>query len=501
MSASLENAPRLSEATLSGLRKDVRRPGFDRGGVSIGQVHLGAGAFFKAHLAPHTQTALEEADGNWAICGASLRSPEARDTLAPQDNLFTVTEKDGAGARTSLVTVLKEMLVAPENPAALIGAIADPAVRIVTATITEKGYCLNPASSGLDFDHPDVKHDLENPAAPKTAIGLLAAAIDKRIAARAPLTVVSCDNLPGNGALFKNAVRDFIGEAYPGAASAFDDHVRFPSTMVDRITPATTDEDRRDVFMNTGLYDAAAVVTEPFTQWVIEDRFAAGRPQWESAGALLVADVAPYETAKLRLLNGAHSALAYLGYLMGCDYVSDAMAQPELAAFIRAMQEEEIAPSFPAPADLPLGPYIADLNTRFRNPALKHRTWQIAMDGSQKLPQRWVETIRAQLARGGPVNRLPLGVAAWTQYVSGVDEKGAAIDVRDPMAERLKRIGAEAGGDPADRARAFLSIREIFGSDLLQSALFTKLLTDAIALLRAEGAAAAVMKINRENGR
>ncbi|PQA89768.1 mannitol dehydrogenase [Marinicaulis flavus] len=478
---------------------DVTRPAFDRAAAAIGQVHLGAGAFFKAHLAPYTQTAIEEAGGDWAVCGASLRSPDARDALEPQDNLFTVTEKDGDSAQTSLMTILKDMHVAPENPAALIGAIADPAIKIVTATITEKGYCLNPASSGLDFDHPDVKHDLENPAAPKTAIGLLAAAIHKRVAARAPLTVLSCDNLPGNGALFKNAVRDFIMEADPGATAALDEFVRFPSSMVDRITPATTDEDRREVMTRTGLFDAAAVVTEPFTQWVIEDDFVAERPQWEAGGALLAADVAPYETAKLRLLNGAHSAIAYLGYLMGCETVSDAMARPDVAAFVRALQEDEIAPTVPAPANMPLGPYIEDLAQRFRNPALKHRTWQIAMDGSQKLPQRWVKTIRAQLENSGPLNRLSLAVAAWTQYVTGVDERGTPIDVRDPMATRLKRIGAEAGGDPAEQARAFLSIREIFGTDLIQSARFTQTLENAIALLRGEGAEAAVKKVNREN--
>lgn len=498
MTTSTDTPPRLSEATLAQLKKDVKRPDFDRSEISVGQVHLGVGAFFKAHLGPYTQAAIDKDGGDWAVCGASLRSAGVRDALAAQDNLFTVTEKDGSGANATLVSILKETLVAPENPQALIAAMADPAVKIVTATITEKGYCLNTATAGLDFGHADIKHDLENPRAPKSAAGLIAAAVARRAETRAPLTVMSCDNLPGNGDRFRNIVRDFVAETYPQHLAALDDLVRFPSTMVDRITPATTEADLRDTESITGLRDEAAVVTEPFTQWVIENDFAAERPRWESGGALLVADVAPYEMAKLRLLNGPHSAIAYLGYLAGCEYVSDAMANPDIAAFVRALQEKEIAPTVPAPKDLPLGAYIDDLNQRFRNPALKHRTWQIAMDGSQKLPQRLAATICAQLERGGPLNRLALAVAGWTQYVSGVDEKGNAIDVRDPLAERLMRVGAEAGDNPTTRARAFLSLGEIFGPDLIASERFTNALAAAIRDLRERGASAAIKKINGE---
>ena len=283
MTASFETAPRLCEATLPQLHKNVARPAFNSSDIAVGQVHLGVGAFFKAHLAPYTQTAIERAGGDWAIFGASLRSPEAYNSLAPQDNLFTATEKDGDGARARLLTVLRKMMTAPDNPAALIAAMAEPSVKIITATITEKGYCLDPKSSGLDFDHPDIRHDLAHSASPRTAVGLLAAALAKRAEAKAPVTILSCDNLPGNGALFQRAVRDFISEAYPKAAPALDELARFPSTMVDRITPAATDQDRREVLALTGLRDDAAVVTEPFTQWVIEDDFAAERPHWESA--------------------------------------------------------------------------------------------------------------------------------------------------------------------------------------------------------------------------
>lgn len=492
MTAIPENTPRLSEKTLKRLKSGVNVPKFDRCNIAVGQVHLGVGAFFKAHLAPYTQHAIQNTGENWGVCGVSLQSPTARNALAPQDCLFTVTEKDGDGASVDVVSILKDMLVAPENPQAVVNAIAEPAVKIVTLTVTEKGYCLDPATNALQHGHPDILHDLKNAPGPRTSIGILAAAIKKRIEARESLTILSCDNLSENGARLQAAAKEFIAEAYPDILPAIDDLVRFPSTMVDRITPAATDEDRREVSGLTGLYDEAAVVTEPFTQWVIEDAFSTERPDWESAGALIVSDVAPYELVKLRLLNGAHSTIAYLGYLMGYEFVSDAMADPDFSLFILDMQNKEIAPTLSAPPDLPLAPYIEELNERFRNPALRHRTWQIAMDGSQKLPQRLVQTIRAQLNQHGPIERLSLAIAAWTQYVSGTDESGAAIDVRDPMAERLIKIGREAGNDPDDRARAFLSITEIFGPDLILSERFYSALSDAIGVLQEFGARRAI---------
>lgn len=491
-------AARLNDRTLKEVGGPVSLPQFDRRETGIGQVHLGVGAFFKAHLAQYTQAAIERAGGDWGVVGASLRSPQARDELAPQDNLFTVMEKDGAGSKITVNGVLKSMLVAPENPEALIAAIADPNVKVVTATITEKGYCLDPATSALDFDHPDIKHDLENRESPRSAIGILAAAIAKRIAARTPVTVISCDNLSNNGARLKNAVCDFLLAGDRGSAAAIEEFVHFPATMVDRITPATTDDDRDDVARHIGLRDEAAVVTEPFTQWVIENDFAGDRPKWEEAGALLVSDVAPFELAKLRLLNGAHSALAYLGYLAGCEFVSDAMANRDLSRFVRNMQHIEIAPTLTAPREMPLAPYIDALELRFRNPALKHRTWQIAMDGSQKLPQRLVDTVRAQLGCNGPIGRLALAIAAWTQYVSGVDENNRAIDVRDPLSAQLKAISDEAGADPDTRARAFLSLHAVFGDDLIRSDRFCGTLASAIANLRNHGAAGAVRRANEE---
>ena len=268
--------------------------------------------------------------------------------------------------------------------------------------------------------------------------------------------------------------------------------------MVDRIVPATTDEDIKNLPALIGAHDASPVKTEPFMQWVIEDHFAGDRPDWAGAGALLVDEVAPYELAKLRLLNGPHSAIAYLGYLAGHEYVADAMASPSFAAFVTQLQEQEIAPVTPEPDQMPLAPYMQDLRARFSNTALQHRTWQIAMDGSQKLPQRLLNTIRARLDAGASIKRLSLAVAAWTQYVSGTDEQGNKIDVRDPMAETLRLTSENAGTDPEKRAAAFLSIQEIFGSDLPASTLFQQELADAIRLLQTQGAAGAVQTVSQE---
>ncbi|MBB5518997.1 mannitol dehydrogenase family protein [Amphiplicatus metriothermophilus] len=478
------------------MRGGVVRPALDRRKLGAGQVHLGVGAFFKAHLAPYTQQAIERAGGGWGVIGVSLRRPDARDELAPQDHLFTVTETDAAGPRTTLIGVLKDMLVAPENPGAVVDALADPAVKIVTLTITEKGYCLDPASGALDENHPDIRRDLAHPEAPRTAAGLIAAALKKRLAARAPLAVLSCDNLSSNGARLRASVRRFAELWDPALARAVDDITAFPNTMVDRITPATTPADLDKIAERIGLRDEAAVVAEPFTQWVIEDRFMAARPAWEEAGALIVDDVAPYELAKLRLLNGAHSTIAYLGQLAGYDHVADVMAEPAFASFIAAMQTEEIAPTLRPVEGLAYETYIDALLERFRNPALRHRTAQIAMDGSQKLPPRLLETARAQLERGGPIERIALAIAAWIECLRGVDRRGAPIEINDPLADRLMRLSAEAGDDPEERAAAFLRFREVFGADLADSGRFRAALARGLAALRADGVIAAVKRIN-----
>ena len=343
----------------------------------------------------------------------------------------------------------------------MIAALADPATAIVSLTVTEKAYCRDPASGDLDIDHPDIRHDLEHREAPRSPLGLLTAGIvEQRENGTKPFTVLCCDNLPANGRTIHRLLRQFAGLRGSDLAAFISGEIACPDTMVDRIVPATTNTDRARVAAALGVADAWPIVTEPFTQWVIEDRFTLGRPAWDRVGATMVRDVGPFEAMKLRMLNASHSALAYLGYLAGADTIADAMRDPRLAAFAARVMDEAAA-TLPPGLDTPT--YARSLLTRCRKPALRHRTWQIAMDGSQKLPQRVLATMGDRLARGWSVDTHALIVAAWMRYVSGTDETGKPIDVRDPMADTLAAIAADAGPAPERLVPALLGIRAIFG--------------------------------------
>ncbi|WP_208179729.1 mannitol dehydrogenase family protein [Sinorhizobium medicae] len=479
---------RLSQETLDRLPASVKSPAYDLGAVAVGIVHLGIGAFHRAHQAALTDALLAE-DPSWGICGVSLRSPDTRDALRPQDGLYTLAVKDGAGTDFSVIGSVVELLCAPEDPEAVLRRMADPATRIVSLTITEKGYCHNPATGTLDENHPDIAHDLANPACPRSAIGFIVEAISRRVRAGiAPFALLSCDNLPGNGNVLKRIVEQFA-ELRDPALAALVRNVASPSTMVDRIVPATTDADRSAVAEALGLEDAWPIMTEPFRQWVIEDDFPLGRPAWEKAGALFVDDVSAFEFMKLRLLNGSHSTLAYLGYLAGAETVADAMALPGMQALIEGLMREEVSPTLPELPGFDLPAYRSELLLRFRNPALRHRTWQIAMDGSQKLPQRLLGTIRDRLQAGAGYDRLALGVAAWMRYARGLDEAGGTIDVRDPHAGRIAELAR--GLDEPDRiVDALLTMADVFGTDLPASAPLRSALIKALAGLLQHGSAA-----------
>ena len=468
----------------------------DRAALRTGIVHLGLGAFVRAHIATYTEDVLAEEPGDWGIAGVSLKRPDQRDRLAPQDGLYTALQRDGAGVTARIVGCVRQTLVAPENPAAVVAAMAAGTCRIVSLTITEKGYCHDPATGRLDASHPDIVQDRTSPDAPRSAVGLIVAALRQRRAAGiAPFTVLCCDNLPHNGRLVAGLVRDFAALGDAPLAGWIEANVAFPSTMVDRIVPAATEQEVTDAAQATGLYDAAPVSHEPFRQWVIEDRFVGGlRPAWERAGAQLVSDVAPYEHMKLRLLNGVHSALAYLGYLAGYETIPDVVADGTFRAYAAALWEEIIA-VVPAPPGVDLRAYAADLLRRFENQAIRHRTWQIAMDGSQKLPQRLLGTVRERLADRLPIPALALAVASWVRYVGGVDESGRPIDVRDPLAAKLRATLDAAGSEPAQRIAAILGEASIFGEDLPRSAAFAAALTDAYACLLAEGARASAARL------
>jgi fructuronate reductase len=484
--------PRLNAERLGSLPAAVVRPRYDRTAVTCGIVHLGIGAFHRAHQAVYTEDVLDAGDHRWGILGASLRSPDTRDALTPQDSLYTIAVRDSGHEMLRVVGSILDVMVGPEDPAALIARMSDPAVAIVSLTVTEKGYCHDPATGRLDEKHPDVVHDLANPEAPRSALGYLAAAIARRRAAGvSPFTVMSCDNLPANGRTAKRILTRFAELVSPELGRHVAEDIAFPDTMVDRIVPATTDADRTHVGQVLGLADAWPVITEPFTQWVIEDHFVAGRPAWETAGATLVSDVAPYEAMKLRLLNGSHSAIAYLGYLASHETVADAMADPAIAAYVAALMEDTtVTLTLPAGADV--AGYKASLIDRFRNTALKHRTWQIAMDGSQKLPQRLLGTIRDRLDRGLPIARHALAVAAWMRYATGTDERGNPIDVRDPLAGDFAGIAREAGPVAERLAPALMGVRVVFGEDLAGDERFRTAVTQALGELYAKGAKATV---------
>ncbi len=486
---------KLSPATLSALPATIERPAYDTATVAVGIVHLGLGAFYRAQGAVYTDDALAADPRNWGICGVSLRSPDVRDRLVPQDGLYTAVEKSPSGIRRRVIGSVREVLFLGDQRDQVHARLAAPATRIVSLTITEKGYCHKPATGQLDLGHPDIVHDLAHPAHPQTAVGLLVAALDARRKARVgPFTVMCCDNLPHNGALVRGLVLAFADARTPGLAPWIEEHVRFPSTMVDRIVPATTEADIVENDAALGVHDAAPVMHEPFRQWVIEDAFAAGRPAWERCGAELVGDVAPFESMKLRLLNASHSALAYLGFLAGHEFIYQVAAQPAFVAYMRALMKDEAAPTLQLPAGVDVAAYQDALVERYRNPALPHRTQQIAMDGSQKLPQRLLGTVRDNLAAGRPIDGLALGVAAWMRYVAGVDEAGRSIKVSDPLAGDFARIASEHRGDPAGLARGLLGVRAVFGDDLPAAEPFARKVAAWLKVLHQDGAARTVSR-------
>jgi fructuronate reductase len=464
---------RLSQASITSLPLEVILPQYDRSKLNAGIVHLGIGAFHRAHQAFYTEAALNKFGGDWVIVGCSLRSPAVRDQLEPQDGLYTLVERSGEGEKLQVIGAVIQNLVGPENPAELISVMARPNIKIVSMTVTEKGYCHDPATGNLNWFHPDIQHDFENLDKPKSAIGFLVAALNARYKAGIKsFTVLSCDNLPNNGEVLEKVVVQFAEKVSKDLAAWISANTCFPATMIDRIVPATTDEDRRDIEARIGVRDEGVVVTEPFSQWVIQDKFSDGRPQWEKVGALLVDDVRVFESIKLRLLNGAHSTMAYTGYLSGFDFISEVMQEPAFVNMIKLYMAREAGETLVAPVNFDIESYKQQLRARFSNKALKHRTWQIAMDGSQKLPQRLLESLRAQLRGNGHIDIICLGVAAWIRYVSGVDERGNVIEVSDPLAAELRTLSDVNAGNVEATVRAIVGLPKVFGQDLINEERF-----------------------------
>lgn len=464
---------RLSPANLEQLPAEVRRPAYDRNTIQTGLVHLGVGAFHRTHQAVYTEDAIEAGGGDWGVVGVSLRSRKTGDQLNPQSGLFTVDARTGESQDLRVIGNISNIITAPDGPAEALSALTAASVHAVTLTITEKGYGLDPASGELMVNDGDIAADLANPSAPRSAIGYIVAGLrSRRQAGIAPFTVISCDNIPANGRRLHSALTQYANAFDKELARFIETEVACPETMVDRIAPATTSEDINAAAETLGMRDEGYVKTEPFKQWVIEDKFCAPRPAWQKAGAMIVDNVAPFETAKLRLLNGAHSTIAYLGYLAGCSFVHEVMCDSDLAPFIEALMDNEITPVVETPKGMPLDVYARDLRERFLNSSLQHKTWQIAMDGSQKLPQRILNTIRDRIRTGASYDRLALAVAAWMTYASGKTLTGESIDVRDPLAERTAEIARNAHGNAEKLVSGFLNISEIFGTDLPSDSAF-----------------------------
>jgi fructuronate reductase len=470
---------RLNAVSYPAANPGVALPAYDRDKVTVGVVHFGPGAFHRAHQAFYFDQLLAK-DPRWGLCAVSLKSPGVRDALQPQDGLYTLAQLD-AETTFRVVGSILEVLVAPEDPPSVFARLAAPTTRMVTLTVTEKGYCLT-GDGKLDVAHPDIVHDLAHPREPVSAVGYIVEGLRRRHqAGLPPYAVVACDNLADNGWRLKAAVVAFAESIDSALAAWIEAEGRFPRTMVDSITPATDDALRARVETATGLTDAWPIQREAFTQWVVEDVLGDGAPDLASVGVTLTDDVRGFERAKLRLLNGVHSTIAYVGLLKGHETVFEAISDPELARIAEDLMVQDIIPTLTAPRGLDLPAYGQAILGRFRNPEIRHLLSQIAWDGSQKLPFRILGTVADALDAGRPVDRLALPLAAWMHFVRRRAAEG--VKIVDPLADRLVETAAACTGDAkADIAR-FLKLEPVFNRDLASNATFVAALEKAYAEL------------------
>jgi len=479
---------RLAERSRALLAASVAQPAYDRTALRSGIVHLGLGAFHRAHQALYTEAAIANGDDQWGIVGVSLRSRSVAGALIPQDLLYCVLEREGQDVEPRLVSVLRGALHAPTQLSEVLDALADPQTRVVTSTVSEKGYSLHSATGELDLEDEGIRHDLAHPEVPATTIGLLFASLRRRDRGAA-LTILCCDNMASNGETLRKLVLQFASRVDAEVARHIERTVAFPSSMVDRIVPAATAESLDWAAQRLGVRDEAAIVCEPFSQWVIEDRFAGARPAWERGGALLVDDVRPYQAMKLRLLNGTHSAIAYLGQLRDLETVSDAMRDPLVGPFARQLMTQDLRSTIAAPGGYDVLAYCDQLLHRFENPSLAHRTQQIAMDGTQKVPVRWLPALRASLDVGIELPHLERALAAWLHYLSAQrSDSGVSLVISDPGAATL---GARlhAAHNVNDVVRAALAHTSVFG-ELPWPDPFIARLAKHLAVLRNHGVVA-----------
>lgn len=479
----------LNEQTLAHHSARMAVPTYDRRALTPSVVHISVGSFHRSHQAVYfDDLAQREISTGWGLVGVGLHRRKMQEVLGAQDGLYTVVTRGHGGEEARVIGVITRYLFAPDEAGDVLAALADERTRLTTLTITAGGYHVEPSTGAFCPDDPQVRADLADPGRPCSAIGYLVEALDRRRrAGRAPFTILSCDNMPGNGAVARTAVVALARMRDERLAAWIDEHVTFPSSMVDRITPKTMPEDREMVERAFGVSDRWPVITEQFSQWIVEDRFAAGRPPLDEVGVQFVTDVRPYALMKTRLLNAGHSALGYLGSLGGHRRTDEAMADPAYAAYLARMMDEEIAPLLAPVPGIDLPAYQAALLDRFGNPALGDRLSRLCRNGSAKVPRHVLSSIGEARASGRPHALLTLAVAGWCRYLRGTDEQGRAVALDDPAAARLQALALTGGGDP----RPLLADRATFGT-LGADVGFAAALERDLADLDADGARAVV---------
>lgn len=488
---------RLDSAACRDLPDTVSVPTYDRAGLGVGIVHIGVGGFHRAHQAWYLGKLIDRGLArDWAICGVGLLEADTRmrDALAPQDGLYTLVEKYPDGRlHTSVVGSIVEVLHAPSEPETVIERMAAPTTRIVSLTITEGGYNVHPVTGSFNAHEPAVAADLQPAAVPRTVFGFVVEALARRRAhGIPPFTVMSCDNIEGNGHLARRMFGAFARLRDPELGEWVEKEVAFPNSMVDRITPVTSDADRDAVAALLGVNDAWPVVCEPFSQWVLEEHFPLGRPEWEQVGVQVVPDVRPYELMKLRLLNASHQALGYLGYLSGYEYVHEVAQDPLFAGFLRAYMDEEVTPTLDPLPGIDLDQYKTTVLERFANPQVRDTLTRICAETSERIPKFLLPVIRELLERGGRIQLSALVIASWARYAEGVDEHGNAITVVDPLREALMAAASRNHDNPT----AFLEVRDVFG-DLADDQRFVATYVDALHSLHESGARGTLERIAR----
>lgn len=480
----------LDGAALARLGDAVPVPAYDRSAVGVGIVHLGVGGFHRAHQAMYLDALMNAGEAlDWGVCGVGLMPQDRRmaEVLAAQDHLYTLVVKHPDGTlEPRVIGSLVDYLFAPDDPEAVIERMAAPTTRIVSLTVTEGGYNAHPVSGAFDEQNPDVRADLAPGAVPRTTFGLVTEAlVRRRHRGISPFTVMSCDNIQGNGEVAHRMFAAFAALKDPELGEFVRSEVRFPSSMVDRITPVTADADRVELAAAFGVHDAWPVVCEPFTQWVLEDSFSLGRPPLEHVGVQVVGDVGPYELMKLRLLNASHQALCYLGYLCGYRYAHEVAQDPLFAEFLLGYMDFEATPTLAPVPGVDLHAYKRQLVERFANPEVRDTLARLCAESSDRIPTWLLPVVRHQLGTGGEITRSALVVAAWARYVEGVDEQGEPIDVVDRLAAELVPLARR----PREEPLAFIAFRPVFG-DLVDDDRFISVYAEMLASLHEKGSRA-----------